>query len=82
MGDLRTGQIHELRAGENIDDLARRLRGKPSDFVELEKPPAKGCKRCHGTGMVPRTFGKHGRRALRRHRFKPCRCTKKAKGAS
>jgi hypothetical protein len=28
--------------------------------------------------MVPRRFGKRGFRAMRRHRFRPCRCTKKA----
>lgn len=64
--DTRTGQIHELRDGETIDDLAQRLGGQPKDFVPVARPADGACPKCKGTGAV--------RRGLFSKRFKPCKC--------
>ena len=65
--DTRTGEIHELNAGETVDDLAKRLGGKPTDYVPISHRPDGKCRRCNGTGAVPAGF--------QSKRFKPCRCT-------
>jgi hypothetical protein len=66
--DTRTGQIHQLRDGETLADLERRLHAKTGDLVMLDKLPEGECRHCHGTGK--RRAGMFSRR------FKPCRCTK------
>ena len=64
--DTRTGLIHQLLPGETIEDLARRLGGKSSDFVPVEREADGVCTRCNGTGSV--------RRGLLSKKFKPCKC--------
>jgi hypothetical protein len=65
--DTRTGEIHELPPGESIRDLARRLGGKVSDFVQVAtNTPNATCKKCDGNGFV--------KRGLNSKRFKPCKC--------
>lgn len=66
--DLRTGRIHELKDGETLEELARRLGGEPRDFVELKNPPAAKCPKCGGKG-----YRKPG---LFSRRFVPCECCK------
>lgn len=63
--DTRTGIIHEMQQGETLEQLAQRLGGAASDFVEVKRQPVE-CRRCGGTGRV--------RAGLNSRRFKPCRC--------
>lgn len=64
--DTRTGLIHELHEGETMEDFARRLEGKPSDFVPVARKPDGVCPKCKGTGAI--------RRGLFSKRLKPCQC--------
>ena len=64
--DTRTGQIHEMHAGETIESFAARLSGKPSDFVPVARQADGVCPKCKGTGAR--------KRGLFSKRFKPCEC--------
>lgn len=71
--DTRTGIIHDMRDGETIDDLARRLGGRPKDFVPVARRPDGVCPKCKGTGAI--------RRGLSSKRFKPCECVAESANA-
>ena len=43
--DKRTGELHELKPGETIGDLARRLGAEPEQFTLLAGPPDENCQR-------------------------------------
>lgn len=74
--DTRTGHIYDLPPGDTVEQLAKRLAQTDAhhrtvqqltgDIVPLARKPDPSCKKCHGTGAVPRGFGSK--------RFKPCSC--------
>jgi hypothetical protein len=64
--NTNTGTIHEIQFNESLNDFAKRLGGKPSDFVQVARHADGVCQKCKGTGAI--------KRGLFSRRFKPCSC--------
>ncbi len=65
--NTNTGEIHELKYGEDLAGLSQRLGIALTDLVPLAtgKPDQK-CRKCKGTGSI--------KRGLQSTKFKPCKC--------
>lgn len=64
--DTRTGLIHEMKPGETLQYLERRLNAQFGDLVPVSRQADGVCPKCKGTGSV--------RRGMFSKRFKPCQC--------
>jgi hypothetical protein len=67
--DTRTGEFHELKPGETLEELAKRLGTLRQALVEVKRLPDGRCAKCGGRGSIPA--------GLNSKRWKPCKCVQR-----